>query len=79
MGYIKQYREETMRIYEEGAVSAATDQNTKRAYIDAIKELLDSIYDEYSKDNHFKWWKVIMNAGIIIARIMSARELAKKI
>lgn len=79
MRYIKQYQREVRRIYEEGAVALATEQNTKRAYIDAIKELLDSIYEEYSSGTKFNWFKIIMNAGTIIARLMAARELSKKI
>lgn len=74
----KQYREETGRIWDDTVVNA-DDQNTKRAYIDAIKQLLDSIYEDYSTGNRFNWWSIITNAGIIFARLMAARELSKKL
>ncbi|MEL6968827.1 MAG: hypothetical protein AAFZ63_22580 [Bacteroidota bacterium] len=53
--------------------------NTKSAYLQAIKELLDSIYDDYTKDGKISWWRIILNAGTIIARIITVRNLVHKV
>lgn len=78
MGLSSQYRRETNRLYEE-TFPELDAFNRKHAYIKEIKELLDSIYNDYTKNGRLIWWRVLLNAGTIIARVLAIRELAKKI
>lgn len=74
----RQYKRETDLLYST-KIAELDEINRRRNYIDAIKELLDSIYDDYSDDGRLNWWRIVLNAGTIIARLMAVRELMKKV
>ncbi|MEL6834509.1 MAG: hypothetical protein AAFP77_16055 [Bacteroidota bacterium] len=72
-----QYRRELELI--QPRVDKVDQINNKSAYLKAVKELLDSIYDDYTKDGKISWWRIILNAGTIIARIITVRNLVHKV
>ena len=72
-----QYQRESELI--KSKVDEADQLNTKHAYLKAVKELLDSIYNDYTDDGKISWLRIILNAGTILARVIAVRKMIHKV